>query len=66
MADSKSKCYAANLNYDMMAFDNYGGGARAGANPGQACGVFDSDETGNIDLDKIVRHSTTLESSGDD
>jgi len=34
--------HAANLNYDMMAFDNYGGGARAGANPGQACGVFDS------------------------
>ena len=33
--------HAANLGYDMMAFDNYGGGARAGANPGQACGVFD-------------------------
>ena len=35
--------HASNLGYDMMAFDNYGGGARAGANPGQACGVFDSD-----------------------
>lgn len=31
---------AAQLGYDAMAFDNYGGGARQGASPGEACGVW--------------------------
>eukprot|EP00040_Diaphanoeca_grandis_P042292 m.264613 g.264613 ORF g.264613 m.264613 type:complete len:439 (-) comp57191_c0_seq1:166-1482(-) len=31
---------ARNMGFDAMAFDNYGGGARQGANSGQACGVF--------------------------
>eukprot|EP00939_MAST-03C_sp_MAST-3C-sp1_P002189 g2189.t1 len=47
---------AYSLGYDSMAFDNFGGGARAGANPGQACGVFDKSgewhyrfgQTGNV------------------
>ena len=32
--------FAEAHGYDAMAFDNYGGGARQGANPGQACGVW--------------------------
>ncbi len=32
---------ADSLGYDSMAFDNFGGGAREGANPGKACGVYD-------------------------
>ena len=31
--------YAAKMGYDAMAFDNFGDGARQGANPGKACGV---------------------------
>lgn len=37
--------FADAMGYDAMAFDNFGGGARAGANPGQACGVFDRNGT---------------------
>ena len=33
--------YAHRLGYDAMAFDNFGGGARQGANVGQACGIID-------------------------
>ena len=36
---------AARLGYDSMAFDNFGGGARQGANNGQACGVWQRDGT---------------------
>lgn len=32
--------FAQQHGYDAMAFDNYGGGARQGASPGQACGVW--------------------------
>jgi hypothetical protein len=32
--------FAQQYGYDAMAFDNYGGGARQGASPGQACGVW--------------------------
>ena len=31
---------ARSLGYDAMAFDNFGGGARQGANSGRACGVW--------------------------
>ena len=36
---------AAVLGYDAMAFDNFGGGARQGANNGEACGVWQRDGT---------------------
>ena len=38
MANQSSTAYK--LGYTAMAFDNFGGGARQGANNGQACGVW--------------------------
>ena len=36
---------ATKFGYSAMAFDNFGGGARHGANPGQACGVWQRNGT---------------------
>jgi hypothetical protein len=38
MANQSALAY--HLGYGAMAFDNFGGGARQGANSGQACGVW--------------------------
>ena len=42
---SNQSTTAQKLGYSAMAFDNFGGGARQGANPGDACGVWQRNGT---------------------